>query len=357
MKKRVVLGMSGGLDSSVAAHLLQKQGFEVIGITLEFSDASRCCSKDDICDARNVARKLRIEHYTIDVKKLFKKQIIDYFVKEYSQGRTPNPCAVCNRKVKFKTLYDKVKKLKADFIATGHYARTLKKNAIYYLKKGKDEKKDQSYFLAQIKKNWLSKIFFPIGEYTKIEVSKIAKQANLPFFKKKESQEVCFIEDNDYRKFLLKRIPSLVKPGKIINKQGNILGEHKGLFFYTIGQRKGIQVNINKPLYVISINPKKNTITVGEEDDVFSSEFIAENLNWLISPDKILRKVSVRIRSQHKPQNASIKCEGNKVLVKFNKPQMAITPGQLAVFYKNDIVLGSGWIADTPLNPLLLEGT
>ncbi|TES92914.1 MAG: tRNA 2-thiouridine(34) synthase MnmA [Candidatus Cloacimonadota bacterium] len=345
MKKRVVLGMSGGLDSSVAAYLLQKDGFKVIGITLRFSDASRCCSEEDACDARKVAQKLGIEHYTIDVTKSFSKEVIDYFIQEYKRGRTPNPCAVCNRKVKFKTLLQKAEELDAIFVATGHYARIQNKNNQYYLLKGKNSRKDQSYFLAKLKREWLEKIIFPVGEYDKKEVLKTAKRSNLPFYKKEESQEVCFIQGNDYRKFMIEKIPELQKPGNILDTEGSILGEHKGIFFYTIGQRKGIQVNINRPLYVISINPEENTITVGEEKNVYKRKFFAENSNWLIPAEKILSEVFVKIRSQHEPVEAKIEIKKDRVFVEFRKPQMAITPGQLSVFYKDDIVLGSGWIA------------
>jgi len=344
------------LDSSVSAYLLKEQNFEVTGITLKFLDFP-IYSEEDIFSLKQIATKLRIEHHTVDVRGLFSKKVIDYFSRDYSIGRTPNPCAVCNREVKFKILFEKAKQLDIQFVATGHYARIQEKGIDYNLLMGKDVKKDQSYFLARLKKQWLSRILFPVGEYTKQDVLAIARTSNLGFYAKKESQEVCFIKNKDYRKFLLKKMPELMKPGQIINKSGKVLGHHKGLFFYTIGQRKGIQVNINKPLYVISINSKENTVIVGEENDVFISEFITRNLNWLVSTDKIPGKVSVRIRSQHKPQNANIICEKDKVLVKFNKPQMAITPGQLAVFYKNDIVLGSGWIADIPLSPLLLERT
>ena len=344
MKNRVVLGMSGGLDSSVSAYLLQKEGFELIGITLRFSEASKCCSELDVCDARKVAQKLGIEHYTIDVTEVFSKEVINYFIKEYSEGRTPNPCAVCNRRVKFKTLFKKADDLNAQFIATGHYARIQQSNNQYYLLKGKDSIKDQSYFLARLKKEWLAKLLFPLGEYTKKEVSEIAKKSKLPFFKKDESQEVCFIKGNDYRNFLIEKMPELMNPGDIITGDGNIIGKHKGIFYYTIGQRKGIQVNINKPLYVISINPKKNTITVGEEKDVYKKELSTEHTNWLTPEGEIPEEVFVKIRSQHQPKEADIEIRGTEVFVKFAEPQISITPGQLAVFYKSDTVLGSGWI-------------
>ena len=346
MKKQVVLGMSGGLDSSVSAYLLQKQGYEVIGITLRFSEASKCCSENDACAARKVAQKLGIEHYTIDVTKLFTEKVINYFIKEYSRGRTPNPCAVCNRKVKFKTLFEKANELNAQFIVTGHYARIQYKDNHYYLLKGKDNKKDQSYFLTRLKKEWLDRILFPIGEYDKKEVSKIAKKSNLSFFKKKESQEVCFIKGNNYRNFLIEKMPELMKPGDIINTEGIVIGKHKGIYYYTIGQRKGIQVNINKPLYVISINPKKNIITVGEEIDAYKKEFTTKQLNWFGNPEVIPGMVYVKIRSQHKPEKAEIEVRNTETYIKFSEPQMAITPGQLAVFYDNDVVLGSGWIMD-----------
>ncbi len=344
MRNRVVLGMSGGLDSSVSAYMLQKQGYEVIGITLRFSEASRCCSEDDVCDARKVAQKLKIEHYTIDVTELFHSKVIDYFADDYKNGRTPNPCVVCNRKVKFRTLFDKAQELSAAFVATGHYAQIQKKDGDYVLTKGKESKKDQSYFLARLKQDWLKTVLFPVGMYTKREVTKMAQQSQLPFYQKQESQEVCFIRENDYRAFLLNKLSGLGKPGSIIDRRGRIIGKHKGIFFYTIGQRKGIQVNSNIPLFVTAINTKDNTITVGEEIDTYKNKCHVEKLNWFVDPEKIPENVFAKIRSQHNPVQAKIEIHGARIIARFFEPQMAITPGQLAVFYKNDIVLGSGWI-------------
>ncbi|OQX53217.1 MAG: tRNA 2-thiouridine(34) synthase MnmA [Candidatus Cloacimonas sp. 4484_209] len=346
MKKRVILGMSGGLDSSVSAYLLIEKGFEVIGITMKFSGASRCCSEKDICDAKKVAQKLGFQHYTIDVTQLFSKKVIQYFIDSYTRGKTPNPCAVCNRKVKFQILFREAKELNAKFVATGHYARIKKIGNYHYLFRSLDIKKDQSYFLARLKRDWLSEILFPVGKYTKEKISKIASDADLPFYKKDESQEVCFISENNYRNFLSKKFLKLSKPGKIIDKSGKVLGEHKGIFYYTIGQRKGIQVDINIPLYVISINPEENTITVGEKGDVQKRFFIAEGINWLVYPNNIPTRVSVKIRSQHKAQTADINLKGTRAFITFDKPQMAITPGQLAVLYRDKMVLGSGWITE-----------
>ncbi|TET22995.1 MAG: tRNA 2-thiouridine(34) synthase MnmA, partial [Candidatus Cloacimonadota bacterium] len=286
------------------------------------------------------------EHYTIDVTELFHSKVIDYFVDDYKNGRTPNPCVVCNRKVKFKTLFDKAQELSAGFVATGHYAQIQKKNADYVLMKGKESKKDQSYFLAQLKQDWLKTVLFPVGMYTKKEVTKIAQQSQLPFYQKEESQEVCFIGGNDYRTFLLDKLPGLGKPGSIIDMHERIIGKHKGIFYYTIGQRKGIQVNSNIPLFVTAINTEENTITVGKEIHAYKNECNVEKLNWFVDPGKIPQNVFAKIRSQHNPVEANIEIHDARVIAQFFEPQMAITPGQLAVFYNDNIVLGSGWICE-----------
>jgi tRNA-specific 2-thiouridylase len=344
MKGRIVLGMSGGLDSSVSAHILQKQGYEVIGITMKFTDASRCCSEVDAYNGQKVAQKLGIEHYTVDVARQFEKYVVEYFLREYSKGRTPNPCAVCNREVKFPILLKKAKEFSATHIASGHYARIERDHSTSLLLKGADEKKDQSYFLGRLKKEWLPLIIFPVGGLTKKEVRLISGEIGLPFFEKKESQEVCFIEGNDYRKYLLSKLPTLNRPGNIVDKEGKILGNHKGLFYYTIGQRKGIQVNINKPLYVTHIDTHKNTITVGNKDDAFRSKFFLEDINLLVPQERIPEYLFIKIRSQHLAAESRLKLSRKKGIVEFAEPQLAVTPGQLAVFYENNTILGSGWI-------------
>ena len=344
MDNRIVLGMSGGVDSSVSAYLLQQQGFEITGITLKFSEVSRCCSEHDVCDARGIAQRLKIEHFTVDKSILFRQKVIDYFIDEYKSGRTPNPCAVCNREVKFKTLFEKARELGISTVATGHYARITQHDDESNLLRAIDTNKDQSYFLGRLKRQWLKNMLFPVGQYTKTAVQEFARDSHLPFSNKEESQEICFIKGNDYRAFLAATLPELQEPGNIIDTKGTVLGTHKGIFFYTIGQRKGIQVNINKPLYVISVNPSDNSITVGEEHEVLCNSFKTRAVNWLVPKDEIPDTCNVKIRSQHAAAKAYLKLDGSSAFIELEEPQMAVTPGQLAVFYKNDIVVGSGWI-------------
>jgi tRNA-specific 2-thiouridylase len=347
MKKRVILGMSGGMDSSVAAYMLKEQGYQVTGLTLTYSQASSHCTQRNVIKAKKVSRSIGIEHQTIDVTNRFQKEVVDYFVDEYKRGRTPNPCAVCNRKIKFSNLIEKAKELDAEYIATGHYANIQKDDNNYYLLKGKDKKKDQSYFLARLKREWLKNIIFPLGEYTKKEVLSVAEKSKLTSFNMEESQEICFIKGNNYRDFLLDKVPHLMEKGPVVDINGNIIGIHEGILSFTIGQRKGIQVNINQPLYVVDIDAENNTVIIGEKEDTFKRKFLVENINWLVPQDEIPQEVTVKIRSQHNPARAKIKKINSSALVEFIKPQMAITPGQLAVFYKDNIVLGSGWIGNS----------
>ncbi|MCK4353122.1 tRNA 2-thiouridine(34) synthase MnmA [candidate division WOR-3 bacterium] len=348
---RVVCAMSGGVDSSTAAAILKAKGYEVIGFTMKLFDNSS--SDEAIYNAKRVASQLGIPHYAIDLRDDFEKEVIDYFINEYSKGRTPNPCVICNQKIKFGLLLQKAEKLGVSFIATGHYAKVeyASKLKRYILRKGKDRDKDQSYFLAMLSQESLSKTLFPLGDYTKDEVRKMASEMQLKVAEKPESQEVCFIPDNDYIGFICKK--TSLKEGNIIDKNGKVLGKHKGIARYTIGQRRGIGNPTcptarrgGKPFYVIGINPDKNTITVGDEVDLYSSRLIVEHPNWLsIKNIAHEMKVHVKIRHKHNPAEAILIPKSEKtVLVKFKEPQRAITPGQLTVFYKNDAVIGGGWI-------------
>jgi len=350
---KVVIAMSGGVDSSTAAGILVKQGYQVIGISLKLPNlgevsVSGCCGIQGIDDARNVAQKLGIPFYALNYENEFENEVIRYFCQEYINGRTPNPCIICNEKIKFGSLLKKAKELGADYIATGHYARVEydKLNKRYVLKKGKDIVKDQSYFLFSLSQNQLAHTLFPLGNYTKNEVRQLAREFGLKVHNKPASQEICFIPNNDYRRFLTTRfITDKFKPGLIVAKDGRILGKHQGIAFYTIGQRKGIGA-YKKPFYVISINKEKNTIVVGEEKELYQDMLIAEKVNWIDreKPSDSIR-AKAKIRYKHQESDAIIfPLSDTRVKVQFNKPQRAITSGQAVVFYDSDTVIGGGWI-------------
>jgi len=367
MKKKVLVLMSGGVDSSLAAYILKKSGYEVIGCTMRLflckkkSSEKQCCSPDDINEVRRTAQQLGIKHYVVDKKNVFEKHVIENFVSEYLKGRTPNPCIVCNIKIKFEQMFKFAKGLGCDFLATGHYARIGNgdegRGTRYLLKKGIDETKDQSYFLYGLNQKNLQHILFPLGDYRKTEIRKLAKKLKLKVADKKESQEICFVEDADYRRFLRRRLPQ-IKQGKIVDTSGKILGTHIGIPFYTVGQRRGLGLAVGAPIYVIKINSKKNEIIVGKKEELLTQEFKVKNISWTVSPPKKSPiTANVRIRYKHKESKAKIylprSCvqaqnlmNNNIAKVTFYKPQMSITPGQSAVFYKKDIVLGGGIIGE-----------
>ncbi len=370
-KRKVAVAMSGGVDSSVAAALLKKQGYEVIGVFCYFwSDSktptpNKCCSLEALKSARAVASTLGISLHTLNFKAEFKKEVVDYFVNEYLSGRTPNPCVVCNKVIKFGKLLSEAKKLGCDYLATGHYARITKSlelgaqgsmleaQSYHRLLKGIDEKKDQSYFLWQLNQEQLKHIVFPIGDYRKEEVRKLAKKFNLPVYRRPESQEICFV-DTDYRKFLKTRINTdkkhgliLIRKGNIIDERGNILGEHRGLPFYTIGQRAGLGISASKPLYVIDLDVKSNIVVVGREKDLYSKELTVNDVNWIsgILPKFPLRCFA-KIRYGMEEQLAVVSSQSSvdRYKVIFDKPIRAITPGQSIVFYDDVEILGGGVI-------------
>jgi len=358
--KRVVVAMSGGVDSSVAAALLKEQGYEVIGMTMKmwpksscgYDKKRACCSLEGITDARVVAEKLNIPYYVINLEKEFKKEIIDYFCKQYMEGRTPNPCIICNEKAKFGHLLQSAKKVGANLIATGHHARVEydKKTKRYFLKKGKDKAKDQSYVLFSLTQKQLLHVVLPIGYITKKRVRAIAKKLGLRHVcRKLSSQEICFIPDDNYPKFLIKEMGLKPKKGPIVDTRGKVLGEHKGIPFYTIGQRHGLGIAHTEPLYVVKIDKENDRLIVGEKQETKQASLTVESVNW-ISIEKTRRplKLKVKIRYAHKAAGAIIKdVGGKKVLVEFNERQEAVTPGQAAVFYKGDVVVGGGWIKDS----------
>ncbi|MBM3246258.1 MAG: tRNA 2-thiouridine(34) synthase MnmA [Candidatus Omnitrophica bacterium] len=361
MQKRVVVAMSGGVDSAVAAALLQRQGYEVIGITICFNLADSpkkrpgCCSFQGIEDARKVAHKLGIRHYVLNMQKKLEEFVIGDFCQEYLGGRTPNPCVRCNQYIKFGVLLKKALSLNADYLATGHYARIERSprrhvatSPTYLLKKGRDKFKDQSYFLYRLNQNQLKHIIFPLGNYTKEEVRKLARGFGLAVADKLASQEICFLAGGDYRGFLKERLRGLraagPKPGPVMDKQGNILGQHKGIAFYTIGQREGLGISSGQALYVTRIDPKNNSIMVGAKEDACSREFWVKEPHFIAKELKKKVAVKVRIRYNHRQAWAQIAPGKNRIKVCFRKPQFAATAGQSAVFYDKDIVLGGGII-------------
>lgn len=355
MKEKVVIGMSGGVDSSVAAYLLKEQGYDVIGITmeviprnLEFEEREGgCCSLSAVNDATRVAAKLDIPYYVLNFKEVFESKVINYFIDEYLAGKTPNPCIACNKFIKFDEFLKRAELLGAKYIATGHYAIIEKdeKTGRFLLKRSKDDKKDQTYVLYNMTQYQLEHTLMPLGGYTKDKVREIAREIGLSVANKKDSEEICFVPDNDYARFIKERRPEEIKPGYFVDVEGNRLGKHKGIVHYTIGQRKGLGLSLGKPVYVIDIIPEKNLVVVGDEKDIFKDTLYAEDINFI--PFEKLEgemKVTAKIRYSAKEADAIIKPYGNGVLVKFETPQRAITKGQSVVFYDGDIVVGGGII-------------
>jgi len=354
---KVVVAMSGGVDSSVAAALLKEEGYQVIGVTMQIWPSDKqaygdrfgsCCGLDAVEDAKKVAYKLGIPHYVMNFRNIFAQKVVADFCQEYSLGRTPNPCIRCNQYIKFDALLERAKGLGADFVTTGHYARIEKDEArgIYLLKKGADQGKDQSYVLYPVTQEQLRHILLPIGNLTKEKVREIAGELELPVAAKPESQEICFIPDDDYPNFLKDYIPQAAKPGPILDEQGSILGSHRGILFYTTGQRKGLGISAKEPLYVIAIEPERNAIVVGTKEKALRNELIACRLNW-ISIANLTQPITAKakIRYRHQEVEATITpLDEDKIYVKLKEPQMAPTPGQAIVFYDSDIVIGGGTI-------------
>jgi len=356
MKEKVVVGMSGGVDSSVAAYLLQEQGYDVIGVTMQIwqdedqdaiEDNGGCCGLSAVDDARRIANTLEIPYYVMNFKEDFKTKVIDYFVKEYKEGRTPNPCIACNRYVKWESLLTRSLAIGADYIATGHYAKVVHlPNGRYALKQSKTLKKDQTYALYNLTQEQLSKTLMPVGDYTKDEIRQIAEKISVRMANKPDSQEICFVPDQDYARFIEEYSGDTFETGNFIDTTGKVIGKHNGIVHYTVGQRKGLGLNLGKPGFVVDINPITRDITIGNNEDTFSFGCILRQIN-LMAIDHIdgTMEFEAKIRYSHKPAKCSVRMiSDDEMEVIFEEKQRAITPGQALVLYNQDLVIGGGTI-------------
>lgn len=357
MAKKAVVGMSGGVDSSVAALLLQRQGYDVVGVTMQIwqeesasatAEQGGCCGFSAVQDARQVAEMLDIPHYVMNFRREFREKVMDYFVAEYLAGRTPNPCIACNRYVKWESLLHRSLEIGADYIATGHYARVVRlANGRYTVRNAVTAKKDQTYALYSLTQEQLAHTLMPVGDYTKEEIRQIAREAGLPVADKRDSQEICFIPDNDYAAFIDREAKGRVPgPGNFVTGDGAVLGRHQGITHYTIGQRKGLGLAMGHPVFVTEIRPDTDEVVIGEAEEVFGSSLVCSHINYM-GMEKLQepREVLARIRYNHGGERCVIEqIEEERIRCTFRKPVRAITPGQAVVFYEDGYVLGGGTI-------------